>query len=136
MFAAVACVLVTDLQYVAPDVVSEGPAQAVQDVQHLFLLQHGEEAVEKDLEPDGYGLGAVQHQAAYVEHHIGLNDLHLGRVVQVLGAELVQSCVDDRVTRGERGKKMHTHTQTGTVKDYQVSLSSQIFLWRQLHGQH
>ena len=86
MFGAVACVLVTDLQYVAPDVVSEGPAQAVQDVQHLFLLQHGKEAVEEDLEPDGYGLGAVQHQAADVEHHVGLNDLHLGRVVQVLGA--------------------------------------------------
>lgn len=91
MFGAVACALVTDLQYVAPDVVSEGPAQAVQDVQHLLLLQHGEEAVEEDLEPDWHGLGAVQHQAADVEHHIGLNDLHLGRMVQVLGAELVQS---------------------------------------------
>lgn len=100
--------LVTDLQYVAPDVVSEGPAQAVQDVQHLFLLQHGEEAVEKDLEPDGYGLGAVQHQAADVEHHVRLNDLHLGRVVQVLGAELVQSCV----TRGDRKRKCRdAHTK-------------------------
>lgn len=128
MFGAVAFMLVTDLQYVAPDVVSEGPAQAVQDVQHLFLLQHGEEAVEKDLEPDGYGLGAVQHQAADVEHDIGLNDLHLGRVVQVLGAKLVQSCVDDRVTRGERKENAHAHTQIGTVNDYHVSLSSQIFL--------
>ena len=81
--------LVTDLQDVAPDVVSEGPAQAVQDVQHLFLLQHGEQAVQQDLQPDGYGLGAVQHQAADVEHHVALNDLHLGGVVQVLGAELV-----------------------------------------------
>lgn len=43
IFGAVACLLVTDLQYVAPDVVSEGPAQAMQDVQHLFLLQHGKE---------------------------------------------------------------------------------------------
>lgn len=113
IFGAVACLLVTDLQYVAPDVVSEGPAQAMQDVQHLFLLQHGKEAVEKDLEPDGYGLGAIQHQAADVEHHIGLNDLHLGRVVQVLGAELVQSCVDDRVTGGE---KMHTQARLMTIK--------------------
>lgn len=104
-FSVIACVLLTDLQYVAPDVVSEGPAQAVQDVQHLFLLQHGEEAVKKDLEPDRHRLGAVQHQAADVEHHIGLNDLHLGRVVQVLGAQLVQSCVE-----GEGEKKKHTHT--------------------------
>lgn len=104
--------LVTDLQYVAPDVVSEGPAQAVQDVQHLFLLQHGEEAVQKDLEPDGNGLGAVQHQAADVEHHIGLNDLHLGRVVQVLGAELVQSCVDGRATEAERIENAHTRLTT------------------------
>lgn len=91
--SVVARLLFTDLQYVAPDIVSEGPAQAVQDVQHLFLLEHGEEAVEKDLEPDRYSLGAIQHQAADVEHHIGLNDLHLGRMVEVLGAELVQSCV-------------------------------------------
>lgn len=104
------CVLVTDLQYVAPDVVSEGPAQAVQDVQHLFLLQHGEKAVEKDLEPNRYGLGAVQHQAADVEHHIRLHNLHLGRVVQVLGAELVQSCVDEWVERGERKENAHKHT--------------------------
>lgn len=82
-------VAVTDLQYVAPDVVSEGPAQTVQDVQHLFLLEHGEEAVQQDLEPDGDRLGAVQHQAADVKHHVGLDDLHLGRVVEVLGAELV-----------------------------------------------
>lgn len=86
---------VTDLQYVAPDVVSEGPAQAMQDVQHLLLLEHGEKAVEKDLEPDRYRLGAVQHQATDVKHYIGLNDLHLGRVVEMLGAELVQSCMSD-----------------------------------------
>lgn len=108
-FSVIACVLLTDLQYVAPDVVSEGPAQAVQDVQHLFLLQHGEEAVKKDLEPDRHRLGAVQHQAADVEHHIGLNDLHLGRVVQVLGAQLVQSCVEGE---GEKKKHTHTHMQT------------------------
>lgn len=96
----------TDLQYVAPDVVSEGPAQAVQDVQHLLLLQHGEEAVEEDLEPDGDGLGAVEHQAADVEHHVGLHDLHLGRVVQVLGAELVQGWV---TVRGGGGNGRHTH---------------------------
>lgn len=113
----------TDLQYVAPDVVSEGPAQAVQDVQHLLLLQHGEEAVEEDLEPDRNGLGAVEHQAADVEHHVGLHDLHLGRVVQVLGAELVQ---------GWGG----THTQAW-LGDYQVAfLSPQIFLSGLLHRQH
>lgn len=100
VFVAVARMSVTDLQYVAPDVVSEGPAQAVQDVQHLLLFEHGEEAVQKDFEPDGYGLGAVQHQAADVEHHIGLNDLHLGRVVEVLGAELVQSCMERAGGRG------------------------------------
>lgn len=110
------CALVTDLQYVAPDVVSEGPAQAVQDVQHLFLLQHGEEAVEKDLEPNRYGLGAVQHQAADVEHHIRLHNLHLGRVVQVLGAELVQSCVDECVERGERKENAHTQARLMTIK--------------------
>lgn len=112
----------TDLQYVAPDVVSEGPAQAVQDVQHLLLLQHGEEAVEEDLEPDGDGLGAVEHQAADVKHHVGLHDLHLGRVVQVLGAELVQGWV----TVGGGGVEMadtHTHTQAW-LSDYQVALSS------------
>lgn len=107
--------LLTDLQYVAPDVVPEGPAQAVQNVQHLLLLEHREEAVEEDLEPDGHGLGAVQHQAADVEHHVGLNDLHLGRVVQVLGAELVQSCVFDRVTGRERGE--NAHTEVGAVND-------------------
>lgn len=80
----------------------------MQDVQHFLLLEHGEEAVEKDLEPDRYGLGAVQHQAADIEHHIGLNDLHLGRVVEVLGAELVQSCMDEQVTRGERQREIHT----------------------------
>lgn len=84
---------VTHLQDVASDIISEGPAQTVEDVQHLFLLEHGEKAVEEDLEPDGNGLGAVQHQAADVKHHIGLNDLHLGRVVEVLSAELVQSCI-------------------------------------------
>lgn len=91
----------------------------MQDVQHLFLLQHGEEAVEKDLESNRYGLGAIQHQAADVEHHIRLNDLHLGRVVQVLGAELVQSCADERERKGEEKKKYarthaQTHTQTQT----------------------
>ena len=108
--------LLTDLQYVAPDVVTEGPAQAVQDVQHLFLLQHGEEAVEEDLESDGHGLGAIQHQAADVEHHVGLNDLHLGRVVQVLRAELVQCCAEEQVAGREREKRTrkdtHTHTHT------------------------
>lgn len=102
------CVLLTDLQYVAPNVVSEGPAQTVQDVQHLFLLEHREEAVQKDLEPDGYSLGAVKHQAADVEHNIGLNNLHLGRVVEVLGAELVQSCTNDP---GDKWRKK-THRQT------------------------
>lgn len=101
VFVTVVRVSVTDLQYVAPDVVSEGPAQAVQDVQHLFLLEHGEEAVKENLEPDRYSLGAVQHQAADVEHHIGLNDLHLGRVVEVLGAELVQGCVNERVLKSK-----------------------------------
>lgn len=105
MFGVVACLLLTDLQYVAPDIVSEGPAQAMQDVQHLFLLEHGEEAVKKDLEPDRYSLGAIQHQAADVEHHIGLNNLHLGRVVEVLGAELVQSCVYDRGDKGRKKRK-------------------------------
>lgn len=120
----------TDLQYVAPDVVSEGPAQAVQDVQHLLLLQHGEEAVEEDLEPDRDGLGAVEHQAADVEYHVGLHDLHLGRVVQVLGAELVQGWV--RVGGGQT----HTHTQAW-LSDYQVALlSPQIFLSWLLHRQH
>lgn len=89
----------TDLQYVAPDVVSEGPAQAVQDVQNLLLLEHGEQAVQQDLEPDRNRLGAVQHQAADVKHHVGLDDLHLGRVVQVLGAELVQGCKEEQAKR-------------------------------------
>ena len=102
---------VTDLQYVAPDVVSEGPPQAVQDVQHLFLLEHREKAVEQDLEPDRNGLGTVQHQAADVKHHIGLNDLHLGRVVKMLGAELIQSCANDQVATGGGGEEK-THTQT------------------------
>jgi len=100
-------VAVTDLQYVAPDIVSEGPAQAMQDVQHLLLLEHREEAVEKDLEPDWDSLGAVQHQTADVKHHIGLNNLHLGRMVEVLGAELVQSCVIGQVVKE---KKTHTRT--------------------------
>lgn len=93
-----AFVAATDLQYVAPDVVSEGPAKSVQDVEHLFLLEHGEEAVEEDLEPDGNRLGAVQHQAADVEHHVGLDDLHLGWVVEVLGAQLVQGWKVEQVT--------------------------------------
>ncbi len=105
MLSAVACVLATDLQYVASDVVAQSPAEAVQDVQNFFLLQHGKETVQKNLEPDRNGLGAVQHQAADVEHHIGLNDLHLGWVVQVLGAELVQSCVGKK-----KSKYTHTHT--------------------------
>lgn len=78
----------------------------MQDVQHLLLLQHGEEAVQEDLEPDRDGLGAVQHQAADVEHHVGLYDFHLRRVVQVLGAQLIQGCTD-----GENGRKMHGHTR-------------------------
>lgn len=129
--------LVTDLQYVAPDIVSKGPAQAMQDVQHLLLLEHGEQAVKKDLEPDRYGLGAIQHQAADVKHHIGLNDLHLGWVVEVLGAELVQSCMDEWATRGERQEgNTHKERQADTVNDYQVSLSSQICLRKLLQSQH
>lgn len=30
----------TDLQNVAPDIVSQSPAEAMQDVQYLLLLQH------------------------------------------------------------------------------------------------
>lgn len=98
-------VAVTHLQDVAPDIISQGPAQTVEDVQHLFLLEHREKAVEEDLEPDGNGLCAVQHQAADVKHHIGLNDLHLGRVVEVLSAELVQSCISGN-RRQKNIKKM------------------------------
>lgn len=105
------CVRGADLQYVAPDVVSQGPAQAVQDVQHLLLLEHGEEAVQQDLEPDWDGLGAVEHQAADVEHHVGLHDLHLGRVVQVLGAQLVQGW-EGRGGEGRRkGRPRHRQTR-------------------------
>lgn len=107
------CAAVTDLQYVAPDIVSEGPPQTMQNVQHLFLLQHREKAVQKDLEPDRNGLGAVQHQTADVKHHIGLYDLHLGWVVKMLGAELIQSCENDQVARGGREEKKHTKTHRG-----------------------
>lgn len=104
-----------DLQYVASDVVSQGPAQAVQDVQHLLLLEHGEEAVQQDLEPDGDGLRAVEHQAADVEHHVGLHDLHLGRVVQVLGAQLVQGWEEEEKTQSQ------TQTDKAVVNDLEVT---------------
>lgn len=83
-------------------------------MQHLLLLEHGEEAVQQDLEPDGDGLRAVEHQAADVEHHVGLHDLHLGWVVQVLCAQLVQGWAQEE----EVGE---TQTDTGVVNDLEVS---------------
>ena len=63
----------------------------MQHLQDLLMLQHGEQPVQEDLQPDGRGVGAVQHQGSDVEHDVGLHHLHLqAQVHQVVGAELVQ----------------------------------------------
>ena len=63
----------------------------MQDLQHLLMLQHAEQAVQQYLEPHRSGLRAVQHQAGDVEDDVGLHHLHLhAEVVRVLVAELVQ----------------------------------------------
>lgn len=93
------------LQDVPPDVVTQGPAQAVQDVQHLLLLQDAEETVQQDLEPHRHRLRPVEHQTADVKHHVGLHDLHLGGVVEVLRAELIQGCGGPARGPGAGGNK-------------------------------
>lgn len=94
------------LKDVPPDVVAQRPAQAMQDVEHLLLLQDAEQTVQQDLEPHGHCLRAVEHQAADVEHHVGLHDLHLGGVVQVLRAELVQGCGGPAGGPGAAGRQI------------------------------
>lgn len=48
----------------------------MEDLQDLILLQHTEEPVQEDFQANGDGLSPVQHEAADVKHHIGLDDLH------------------------------------------------------------
>lgn len=91
MFPVVFC-RAAHLEHVSPDVVLQAPVQGVQDLDHLLLLQHGEQAVQQDLQADGDGLRAVQHQAADVEHHVGVHDLHLAALVQVVHLQFAQSC--------------------------------------------
>lgn len=99
----------TYLQYVAPDIVPQGPAQAVQYVEHLLLLQNTEQTVQQDLQSDRHRLGPVQHQAADVKHHVGLNYLHLGGVVQVLRAQLVQRWDEGTRTHTNMSRLKHTY---------------------------
>lgn len=66
------------------------PVERVQDLDHLLLLKDGEQAVQEDLEADGDGLGAVEHQAADIEHHVGVDDFHLAALVHVVHLQLAQ----------------------------------------------
>lgn len=88
--AEASSVLSAHLQHVSSYVVLQRPVERVQDLDHLLLLQDGEQAVQEDLEADGDGLRAVQHQAADVEHHIGVDDLHLAALVHVVHLQLAQ----------------------------------------------
>lgn len=80
------------LQHVSSDVVLQRPVQCVQDLNDFFLFENGEESVQEDLKADGNGLGPVQHQAADVKHHAGVDDLHLAALVQVGHLQLAQGC--------------------------------------------
>lgn len=59
-------------------------------MQHLLLLQYAEESVKQYLQSHRHSLSTVEHQAADVKHNIGLHNLHLGWVVEVLSTKLVQ----------------------------------------------
>lgn len=79
------------LQHISSDVILEGPVQGVQDLEDFVLLQHTEQPVQKDLQADRDGLGPIQHEAADVEHHVGLDDLHLACGVHGGDPQLTQS---------------------------------------------
>lgn len=63
----------------------------MQDVQNFFLLQYTEESIQQYLQSHRHSLGTVEHQTADIEHNIGLYNLYLCWMVQMLGAKLVQS---------------------------------------------
>lgn len=71
------------LEDVAPGVVLEAPAEPGEHLDDVLGREHGEQAVEEDLEPDGQRLAAVQGEAGHVEHRVGQGGLHGGgRVAQ------------------------------------------------------
>lgn len=79
------------LQDVSSYVVLQRPVKCIEDLDDLLLFEDREEAVQEDLEADGDGLGAIQHQAADIEHHVGVHNLHLAALVHVMYLQLTQS---------------------------------------------
>lgn len=49
----------------------------MEDLQNLILFQHTEEPVQQNFQANRDGLGPIEHEAANIEHHIGLDNFHL-----------------------------------------------------------
>lgn len=71
------------MQHVSSYVVLERPVKCIEDLDDFVLFENREQAVQEDLEADGDGLGSIQHQAADVKYHIGVDDLHLTALIHV-----------------------------------------------------
>lgn len=78
------------LEDVSSYIVLQCPVKCAEDLDNLLLLEDREKAVQEDLEADWDGLGAIQHQAADIEHHVGVHNLHLAALVHVMHLQLTQ----------------------------------------------
>lgn len=84
---------ISDLQNISASIVLIRPAEAVQNLQDLFMLQHAEKTVEKDLEADRSCLSPVQHQTGDVEDDVRLHHLDLhAEIESVLVSKFVKGC--------------------------------------------
>lgn len=63
----------------------------MEDLQNLILLQHTKEPVQEDFQANRDGLGSIEHEAANIEHHIGLDNLHLTCWIYRGNPQLTQS---------------------------------------------
>lgn len=80
------------LQDVASSVVLRCPAESMQHLEHLVLLQHGEQPVQEYLQAYRERLATVKHQTGDVKRRVGL--YRFGSTVreEMSRTQLVQSC--------------------------------------------
>lgn len=78
------------LEYISSYVVLQCPVERTKDLNYLLLLQDREKTVQEDLEAYGDGLGAVEHQAAYIKHHVGVHNLYLAALIHVMHLQFTQ----------------------------------------------
>ncbi|CAB0009235.1 unnamed protein product [Nesidiocoris tenuis] len=80
------------LKDVASGVVLLRPPEASQDLNDFVSLQDAEQSVQKDFQPNGKSLAAVQDETGNVERYVQLNWLNSSLTKNVSESQFVQCC--------------------------------------------